>query len=135
MNEVYGIGWSFPPKFSVASGVLMTEGLEDVRQGMSILFRTIPGERVMRPSFGCELLPMLFENIDDQLVSELTTAISDSVLRHEPRVELETVSAAPDPQSPERLRVLCVYRARGHDKLDRITATLDVNGDGQMVMP
>ncbi len=84
-----GIGWSFPPAFS--SGGAETEtvsGAEDIRQSLEILFATGRGERLLQEDFGTDLSRYLFEEIDRELIQNLTNLISDAILYHEPRIHL-----------------------------------------------
>ncbi|RQP08730.1 MAG: hypothetical protein EAS52_24730, partial [Parapedobacter sp.] len=49
-----GTGWSFPPQFDNEGGsVEMLSDGEDIRSSLEILLSTRPGERVMRPNYGC----------------------------------------------------------------------------------
>ena len=52
-----GRGWSFPPRFDDRQyTIMMVEEEEDIRQSLRILFSTLPGERLMKPDYGCDLL-------------------------------------------------------------------------------
>lgn len=112
-TEIYGRGWAFPPEFSPGQGVKMAEGAEDVRQSLRILFSTLPGERIMRPDYGCDLHAYMFENIRAELIAELSVAIADSILRDEERADVESVNIEQDSRQPERLLVQVNYRLSG----------------------
>lgn len=87
-----GRGWSFPPQFfSHGAAVDMVWGEEDIRQSLYILFGTALHERVMFSSYGCELSRYLFEEMDQALISGLTSIIEDAILQHEPRIEANAV--------------------------------------------
>lgn len=91
-----GRGWSFPPAFtSGGADVAMADGPEDVHQSLWILAATTPGERVMRPDFGCDLFEMQFEEVDLGFANRVAHTVSDAVLRHEPRVDLNGVDVNP----------------------------------------
>ncbi len=51
-----GTGWSFPPTFTNVSGdVVMTSDVEDILASLHILLSTSIGERLMQPTYGCNL--------------------------------------------------------------------------------
>jgi uncharacterized protein len=85
-----GTGWSFPPTFDSGSVVMVSEE-EDIRQSLNVLLATRPGERVMQPTFGCNLDVMLFEPLTTTLIAYIKELIKTAVLYYEPRVELDSV--------------------------------------------
>ena len=88
-----GIGWSFPPMFDQQHGTtVMVSEEEDVVQSLQILLGTRPGERVMQPSFGCNLDIMLFEPITTTLVAFVKDMIQTSILYFEPRIEVDSIN-------------------------------------------
>lgn len=125
--DIYGKGWAFPPTFS-SQGVTMTEGLDNVRQSMRVLFQTQPGERIMRPDYGCDMQSSMFCNISNNLLAELQTQLTESVLRHEPRVALESINVHQDQnaKSSSKLQVGVVYRLAGSEQMDRLSGSLDL---------
>lgn len=126
-----GRGWAFPPSFSITKGPEMADELDDIRQSLQILFNTLPGERIMRADYGCDLNAYLFENISEDLLADIRRAISDSVLRYEPRVEVLSVVTEQSEQEPTRLRVSLNYRVRGTEDVSQFTGVLDMlNADG-----
>ena len=85
-----GTGWAFPPSFAAAgAGVELVSGPEDIHQSLQILFATQLGERVMQEAFGCEMSSYVFEEVDGELISGLQETMSDAILFHEPRIELD----------------------------------------------
>ncbi|MDI6401888.1 GPW/gp25 family protein [Balneolaceae bacterium ANBcel3] len=88
-DKIIGKGWHFPPAFSRSAGkVEMTEGLEDIKKSLEILFSTIPGERVMRPDYGSDLRKFLYEPLDETMKTHLRESMEDAILYHEPRIRL-----------------------------------------------
>lgn len=68
------------------------QGVSEVNQCIQLLIATVPGERVMRPDYGCRLYTKIWDNID-QVASEGLTDIRDAIDNFEPRVELISVSS------------------------------------------
>ena len=87
-----GTGWSFPPTFnSFSRGVETVSGETDVRQSLQILLSTNLGERVLRSDFGCNLTPLLFENITVTLLTKIKEIIKNAILKYEPRIDLKDI--------------------------------------------
>lgn len=87
-----GKGWSFPPEFNVNSKqVEMTTEIEDIRASLKIILTTKLGERVMRPNFGCDLTPKLFESMNSTQVNLIKKTVEDSILLFEPRIDTNKV--------------------------------------------
>lgn len=91
-----GQGWRFPPTFAQQGAVLaLVSGEEDIRQSLRILLSTNLQERLMHPTYGCELSQFLFEEVTQGLLHRLQKIISDAVLYHEPRIRLDEVIITP----------------------------------------
>lgn len=87
-----GKGWSFPPGFDKADVNLdLSAGALDIRESLTILLSTSPGERKMQPDYGCDLTPLLFEPVNLSLKKRLSDQIERSILKYEPRVLVEDV--------------------------------------------
>ncbi len=84
-----GTGWSFPPTFhKIKRGVLLTSDVEDINKSLEILFSTLKGERVMQPTYGCDLSRFLFEPLSTTLKTYMKDIINDAILYFEPRIKL-----------------------------------------------
>lgn len=87
-KEFLGSGWSFPPIFNKSDAkVELTHDREDIERSLEILLGTLKGERVMRPSYGCNLDEMVFESFNQSLKTYLSDMINTAILYHEPRIE------------------------------------------------
>ena len=59
-SHIVGRGWAFPPQIGAQGGVALTHERNEIEQSIQIILATSPGERVMRPTFGCRLQDLLF---------------------------------------------------------------------------
>ena len=102
----------------------MVEGADLLRQSLLILLSTFPGERVMRPDYGCELLTLAFATNDDTTAGLAIHYVRQAVERFEPRVRILSVDANRSPDSPQRLDVLLEYQPRLGGAPDSLTVGL-----------
>ena len=87
-----GTGWSFPPTFNRdTSTVEMVSEESDIIQSLEIILSTRPNERIMQPDFGCDLSQFLFEELSQSLITGIRGIISDAILHHEPRIDLDNI--------------------------------------------
>jgi hypothetical protein len=108
-----GTGWGFPPTFGAGGGAVETvSGVEDIHQSLEILLATRLGERVMQDEFGCDLTSVLFEEIDQGLINSLTGLISDAILYHEPRIELDRLDISENQAAEGLLLISLDYTVR-----------------------
>jgi phage baseplate assembly protein W len=109
MGSFLGTGWSFPVQFIKESGgcrAAMVSEVADIEQSLALLLSTRPGERVMRPDYGCALEDMLFEPLDEGLIAFIREMITNAVLFYEPRVDLQEVDIVTDYNMIQEGRVL-----------------------------
>lgn len=99
-----GKGWAFPTAFDPYDNkVGMVKELEDIEQSIYILMSTIPGERLMRPDYGCDLYSLVFENFDQTVQTRAIDMIKTAILHYEPRVKVEKVTIETEPMKGKAL--------------------------------
>jgi uncharacterized protein len=82
-----GKGWSFPPTFRKRwHSVEMLEGEADIRSAMKIILDTITGERILLPTFGCNLQPYIFEQMTPINIAMIRNVVFEALVYHEPRI-------------------------------------------------
>lgn len=87
-----GTGWGFPPSFDPHTrAAVMVSREEDIAQSLFILLSTVPGERVMHPTFGCGLKQMVFEHLNESTITEIRDIVRRAVLFFEPRISLDRI--------------------------------------------
>jgi len=92
LKSFLGQGWSFPPSFLLRSHTIeMVAEAEDIRQSLFILFSITPGERLMKPEYGCDLNAVVFDHYDASTESRLADMITTAIVRFEPRIILENI--------------------------------------------
>ena len=92
-----GTGWNFPPTFRREwYGVEMLTGEADVRSSIQIILQTITGERVMLPTFGCNLQPYVFEPMNVPNIAMIEKIVKDALINHEPRIIVDNITSTPN---------------------------------------
>jgi uncharacterized protein len=88
-----GAGWGFPPEFRRDSrSVELVSDEEDIRQSLYLLVSTAPGERIMRPSYGCDLQSMVFERLTEATRTKIEHMVLRAIILFEPRVSVQEVN-------------------------------------------
>src|SRR6476469_1928918 len=96
-TDFIGSGWAFPTGVDATGVIALARGDAELVQAMRLILSTYPGERPMRPEFGCRLRDFLFRGGTPDTIAELTDEVRRSLLRWEPRVNIEQVDVQPDP--------------------------------------
>ena len=93
-----GRGIAFPMRVDASGSIALVSGVADIEKSMRIIIGTAPGERPMRPEFGCRIWELLFEPINPNTLGLMEAVVEDALRRWEPRVEITRVNAdAVDP--------------------------------------
>jgi phage baseplate assembly protein W len=94
MASVYGYN---PPFFGGPQNILSRQEDEQIiKNDILQLLMTLPGERVYNPTFGVNLRNVVFEQLDDELITKLKSEISTQIARFDPRVIVNSVSIDKD---------------------------------------
>jgi len=91
-DSFLGTGWSFPPSFDKdRREVDMLSEVEDIKSSLHILLTTRIGERVMQPTYGCNLDDLVFEALSSTFKSYIKDLVKTAILYHEPRIKLNSI--------------------------------------------
>lgn len=95
-----GTGWSFPPTFRREwYWVEMLSGEEDVHSSIRIILETLNGERVMLPTFGCNLQPYIFEPMNVPNIAMIEKIVKEALVLHEPRIIVGDLTSLPQQEN------------------------------------
>lgn len=106
--------------------VMIGDG-EAVRQAILLLLTTMPGERVMRPDYGCPLHRLMFAPNDAATAGLAIHYVRQALTRWEPRIEIQQLDANPSADEG-RLTVALEYRLRASGLRENLTFNLDLMG-------
>ena len=112
MTEIIGSGLAFPLQVDRRGGIALARDETDIEQAIELILATAPGERPMRPEFGCGVHDFVFDSIDATTVGKMELAIREALDRWEPRVVVQTVEFNLDEVADGRLIIDIAYRVR-----------------------
>jgi phage baseplate assembly protein W len=121
--ELPSAGVQFLPSY----GMEMVEGLSAVRQSILLLLSTRPGERVMRPGYGCPLHRLVFEPNHATTHGLAIHYVRQAITRWEPRAEILRLDADVAADDPNRLDIVLDYRVRFLHATDRIVFPVNLS--------
>jgi hypothetical protein len=93
-------------------GIALAGGPEEIEGALTMVLGTAPGERVMRPDFGCRIWDHVFAPINPTTLGAMGQAVREAVVRWEPRVELESVDPRASADEPGRVDIELTYTIR-----------------------
>jgi uncharacterized protein len=92
MTTVLGSGLAFPLAVDDRGRIALARDEIDVEQAIRLILSTAPGERPMRPEFGCAVHDCVFERIDADTLARIDQAVRVALDRWEPRIVLDDVA-------------------------------------------
>jgi uncharacterized protein len=114
---------------SPTGGIATVVENDSVRQAILLLISTIPGERVMRPDYGCDLFRLIFSPNDDTTAGLAIHYIRQAIERWEPRIDIESLDASPNAEDPGRLEIELYYSLRATARLEALLFSVSLSGD------
>ncbi len=112
MTEILGSGLAFPLQVDPRGALALARGEDDIDQAIALILGTAPGEREMRPEFGCAVHDLVFDTVDAQMIGKLETAIRNALDRWEPRIEIEDLEFDLSRVNDGQLLITISYRLR-----------------------
>jgi phage baseplate assembly protein W len=94
-NSIIGSRVAFPPRLSDRNRFGLVDDDAAIRQSIYLIIYTVPGERVMRPEFGCEIHALIFWPANYQTCALAERYVREALERWEPRIILREVEVTP----------------------------------------
>ncbi len=94
-REFLGRGLAFPLQVNPSGGIALASGESDIQQAIRIILETAPGERVMRPEFGCRIHELVFAPHNEATEGLLKHYIEEALIRWEPRIKVQEIKVLP----------------------------------------
>ena len=91
-HEFVGSGWAFPMRTDATGRIGLVTGVREIEESIRLILATAPGERPMRPEFGCAVHDYVFAPADASTAGDIAYAVRVALDRWEPRIELVDVN-------------------------------------------
>ena len=108
-------------------GIEMLEGESVVRQSILTLISTVPGERIMRPDYGCDLHRLLFAPNNETTAGLAIYYVRQALERWEPRIEVLHLDAERHSEQPEFLHIVLDYRVRATQNIGQLDFSVNLS--------
>ena len=110
-----GRGWAFPVVQDPSGHIPYVAGEDAIEEAIEIILGTSPGERVMRPEFGCGIWDLVMEANTAQLHGRVQVQVRDALVRWEPRIDVLDVRIDSPPEQKNLLLIRIDYRVRSNN--------------------
>ncbi len=111
-REFLGQGLAFPLQINPRGGIALASGERDIEQSVRIILETAPGERVMRPEFGCRIHELVFAPNNAATEGLLIHYVEQALDRWEPRIEVQEIEVSTSSNSSSTLLAEIKYTIR-----------------------
>ncbi|MFE2145902.1 GPW/gp25 family protein [Streptomyces sp. NPDC059456] len=89
-----GPGGPVPPPPAPTGGIALVSGEREIEEAIRLVLATSPGERPMRPEFGCAIHDLVFAPVNEQTAGRIQHEVYVSLDRWEPRIEVHDVEVS-----------------------------------------
>lgn len=110
--EFIGRGWAFPVHTDATGSVALVGGDREIVESIRLILGTAPGERPMRPEFGCAIHDLVFAPADAATAGQIAYEVRLSLERWEPRITLTDVAVSFEDVDQGRLLIDIWYMLR-----------------------
>ncbi|WP_052668084.1 GPW/gp25 family protein [Nitriliruptor alkaliphilus] len=107
-----GRGLAFPLRTSATGAIALVEDQVELEEAIRLIVSTAPGERPMRPEFGCRIHDYVFAPISDTTIGSIIFAVEQALERWEPRVDVAQVQVYADDDTDGLLYIDVGYRVK-----------------------
>ena len=105
-SELIGRGWAYPVGISGSGGIALSSGTTDIEEAVRAILGTSPGERAMRPDFGCRIHELVFAPVTGETLGLAKHYVEEALGWWEPRIDVREVLTEVDPADRFGARLL-----------------------------
>jgi phage baseplate assembly protein W len=98
-----------------------------IRNSLTNIFNTLPGQKILNPSFGANLEQFLFDRVDNIKGKILGNTILQNINNYEPRVTIQSIQVQPLPDQ-QLYYVLLVYQILNIGVVDKLQLQFNATG-------
>ncbi|MDH6137747.1 phage baseplate assembly protein W [Kitasatospora sp. MAA4] len=112
-EQFVGSGWAFPLRIGATGGIALVAREQELTESIRLILATAPGERPMRPEFGCAIHDHVFAPADEDTAGLIGYEVRRALDRWEPRIDVAEVAVAFDAHERGTLYIDIRYTVRG----------------------
>ncbi|MGW4896903.1 GPW/gp25 family protein [Kitasatospora sp. NPDC004240] len=112
-EQFVGAGWAFPLRFDATGAIALVDRDREITESIRLVLGTAPGERPMRPEFGCGIHAYAFATADADTAGRIGYEVRRALDRWEPRIEVDGVEVSLDGADTGTLYIDVRYTVRG----------------------
>lgn len=112
-QEFIGAGWAFPLRTDRTGSIALVQNQREIEESIHLILATSPGERPMRPEFGCAVHDYVFAPADAATAGDISYAVRVALDRWEPRIDVENILVHFDRADEGMLLIDVQYTIRG----------------------
>jgi phage baseplate assembly protein W len=113
LPEFIGAGWAFPLRTDATGSIALVKGEREIVESIRLILATAPGERPMRPAFGCAIHDLVFASADAATAGQIAYEVRVSLERWEPRITVSDVTVGFHDADRGMLLIEIRYTLRG----------------------
>lgn len=100
MADFIGRGWAFPIRTDANGGIALVSREREVAEAIRVIVSTIPGERPMRPEFGCRIHDYVFSPADSATADAISAEVTRALAMWEHRIDVGDVVVSYTDEDP-----------------------------------
>lgn len=112
MTDFIGRGWAFPLAVGTNGGIGLVGREREIQEAIRVILSTSPGERPMRPDFGCRIHDFIFAPADAATAAAISTEVTNALTRWEHRIDVERVDVLFTAEDPTVFYIDIHYRIK-----------------------
>ncbi|GIF07189.1 GPW/gp25 family protein [Actinoplanes siamensis] len=112
-EQFIGNGWAFPLRVDSTGGIALVSREREIAEAIRLILATAPGERPMRPEFGCGVHDYVFAPADENTAGRIAFEVRRALDRWEPRIDVADVVVGFDDEDAGVLYIDVRYTIRG----------------------
>jgi len=111
--DFVGAGWAFPLRTDATGGIALVTGDREIAESIRLILGTAPGERPMRPEFGCRINEHMFAPVNAAIAGAIARDVRSALEQWEPRIDVLDVLVSFDGADNGILYIDVSYRIHG----------------------
>jgi phage baseplate assembly protein W len=115
-----GKGLAFPLAITPQGKIATAQNETKIEQAMWLILSTAPGERLMRPSYGCGVHDLVFQPNTPQTAARIVDQVRSGLSLQEPRISVLDVTSETSADDPSLLLIRVDYRINSNNSIANI---------------